>query len=184
MPDVLVKVEGLTVDYGPARSLREVDLEIERGAVLAVLGANGAGKTSLARALSGLVPASSGSIVLDGVDVTGWSAERISRAGLAYLPEGRGIFPGLSVRDNLRMWAMPLPRARRSEAIQRAVDLFPVLGDRQQQPAGSLSGGEQQMLSLARSFVARPKLLIADELSLGLAPKMVDAVYDKRLMTE
>jgi branched-chain amino acid transport system ATP-binding protein len=177
MPEPLLRAEGLTVSYGSATALRDIDLEIAKGSLVAVLGANGAGKTSLARALSGLVPIAAGRLTLDGVDVTSWNPQRITRAGLVHLPEGRGIFPALTVRDNLRMWSMPLHRKDREDAIDRAVRLFPVLADRHQQLAGSLSGGEQQMLSLARSFVVRPKLLIADELSLGLAPKMVDTVF-------
>lgn len=174
----LLSVRGLTVHYGPAQALRDLDLTIDRGAIVAVLGANGAGKTSLARAISGLVRPTAGRIELDGQDITGRKAQQVTRAGVMYLPEGRGVFTSLSVRDNLRMWAMAVPRAERDDAVVRALDLFPVLAQRRQQAAGSLSGGEQQMLSLARAFVVRPALLVADELSLGLAPKMVDVVFD------
>lgn len=174
----LLSVRGLTVHYGPAQALRDLDLTIERGAIVAVLGANGAGKTSLARAISGLVRPTAGRIDLDGRDIAGRKPEQVARAGVMYLPEGRGVFTSLSVRDNLRMWAMSVPRTERDDAVARALDLFPVLAQRRQQAAGSLSGGEQQMLSLARAFVVRPQLLIADELSLGLAPKMVDVVFD------
>lgn len=177
MPEYILETNGLQVDYGPARALTAVDLKVKAGDVVAVLGSNGAGKTTLARALCGLVPTSAGEIHFAGQQITRWSSQRIARAGLAYLPEGRGVFPALSVKDNLRMWTMSLPRADRSAAVERAYEFFPVLGDRRTQSAGSLSGGEQQMLSLARCFVGDPLLVIADEMSLGLAPKMVDAVF-------
>jgi branched-chain amino acid transport system ATP-binding protein len=154
-------------------------MEVRPATVLAVLGANGAGKSTLGRALSGLVPLKRGRVTLDGQDITGWAAHRIRRAGLAYIPEGRGIFPGLSVLDNLRMAARQLDGKRsRQAAIDRAFEMFEVLGSRRSQRAGSLSGGEQHMLALARVLCVDPALIVADEMSLGLAPRMVDAVFE------
>jgi branched-chain amino acid transport system ATP-binding protein len=143
-----------------------------------VLGPNGAGKSTLARTVSGLVPATSGRVHFAGDDITGWPAHRIRRAGLTHIPEGRGIFPGLSVIDNLRVAVRQVGKSERGSAMQRAFDLFPILAERQQQRAASLSGGEQQMLSLARALALTPRLIIADEMSLGLAPKMVDLVFE------
>jgi branched-chain amino acid transport system ATP-binding protein len=148
------------------------------GSVLAVLGANGAGKSTLARTVSGLVRPSSGRVVFDGHDITGLPAHRIRKLGLTYIPEGRGIFPGLSVIDNLKMAVAQERRHDRPAAIERAVERFPVLGDRMTQRAGSLSGGEQQMLALARALAVSPKLVIADELSLGLAPLVTESVFE------
>ncbi|ETA04643.1 MULTISPECIES: ABC transporter ATP-binding protein [Gordonia] len=176
--DHVLEVRNLSVRYGPALALHDVSFDVRAGSVTAVLGTNGAGKTTLARALCGLVRPSAGSILFDGTDLVGRRADQIARAGLMYLPEGRGIFPGLSVGDNLRMATVSHPREQRSENIDRAVEYFPVLAERLGQRAGTLSGGEQQMLSLARALALRPPLVIADEMSLGLAPKMVDMVFE------
>jgi branched-chain amino acid transport system ATP-binding protein len=175
----LLAVDGLVVSYGEARAVADAGFTLAPGAVLAVLGANGAGKSSLAAAVTGHVVPAAGRIVLGGVDVTGWAPHRLNRAGVAYVPEGRGIFPHLSVADNLRaMLRFAVPRSERAAAIDRAVELFPILGERRAQAAGTLSGGEQQMLALARVLVAPPRLLVADEMSLGLAPRLVDVVFD------
>lgn len=172
-------VADLSVRYGDAVALAEVSFDLAGGKALAVLGPNGAGKSSLARALSGLVAPSSGTVRLDGQRIEGWAPHRIRRAGVIHLPEGRGVFRGLSVLDNLRMAARVVPgRAQRRDAVERALDTFPALADRRRQQAGSLSGGEQQMLSLARALATSPKVVIADEMSLGLAPLMVDLVFD------
>jgi len=173
----LLRVEGLDVSYGPSRALFGVSIDVPPGSVLAVLGVNGAGKSTFARAVSGLVPATAGRVTFDGRDITGLPAHRVRRLGLTYIPEGRGIFPGLSVTDNLRMAVAQEPRRTRSASIERAVEQFPVLGRRPSQRAGSLSGGEQQMLALARAFAVSPKLIIADELSLGLAPTVTESVF-------
>jgi branched-chain amino acid transport system ATP-binding protein len=173
----LLRVTDLDVRYGTSRALFEVSVEVAAGSVLAVLGANGAGKSTLARSVSGLVRPFAGRIVFDGADITGKPAHQIRRRGLTYIPEGRGVFPGLSVLDNLRMAVAREKRNDRAAAIDRAISLFPVLGSRRTQLAGSLSGGEQQMLALARAVAVLPKLIIADELSLGLAPQVVDAVF-------
>jgi branched-chain amino acid transport system ATP-binding protein len=175
----ILRAEHLDVRYGASRALFDVSLDLAAGGMVALLGANGAGKSTLARAFSGLVPVAAGRVELDGVDITRWPAHRRHRAGLTYIPEGRGIFPGLSVLDNLRMAVRQAGgRDRRERAIARAVELFPVLGNRRMQQAGSLSGGEQQMLALARALVVEPKVVIADEMSLGLAPLVVDAVFE------
>jgi branched-chain amino acid transport system ATP-binding protein len=175
----LLDVAHVDVSYGDARALFDVSLRVAPGEVVAVLGANGAGKSSLAAAIAGAVPVAAGRIELDGADVTGWPAYRMNRAGVAYVPEGRGIFPHLSVLDNLRVALRhAVPAGERGNAIERAVETFPILGERRRQQAGTLSGGEQQMLNLARVLAAPPRLLVADEMSLGLAPKMVDMVFD------
>ena len=173
----ILTVEGLDVTYGPALALRGVDLEVHGGSALAVLGANGAGKSTLARTISGLVPPASGRIRFDGRDVTGWGADRLRRAGMVHLPEGRSVFSGLTVIENLRMSVDLVDRASKQAALDRVFELFPVLAERRRQRAGSLSGGEQQMLSLARALAVPPKLVIADEPSLGLAPLVVDLVF-------
>ncbi len=172
-------VEDLCVRYGPAVAVSEVSFEIRSGQALAMLGPNGAGKSSLARAISGLVPASAGKVRLCGKDITADAPYKIRRAGVVYLPEGRGVFRRLSVIENLRMATAALqgPQERRG-AIELAFELFPNLAARRRLLAGNLSGGEQQMLSLARSLVVSPTLLIADELSLGLAPILVDSVFE------
>jgi len=173
----LLRVENLAVRYGAAQSLFDVTIDIPANGTLAVLGSNGAGKSTLARALSGLVPSSGGRIRFAGKDITKWSPTRIRRAGLIHMPEGRGVFPGLTVLENLRM-ALTTERGDKDAALDHAFELFPVLGQRRKQLAGTLSGGEQQMLSLARALMVMPKLVIADEMSLGLAPKLVDVVFE------
>jgi len=173
-----LRIEDLYVSYGQSQALFGISLEVEAGQVLAVLGPNGAGKSTLGRAASGLVPVVSGHVRFDDQAITGWPPHRVRRAGLAYIPEGRGIFPGLTVIDNLKMATRQVGgRTERQSAIDRAVELFPVLGRRAQQRAGSLSGGEQQMLAMARALAVDPQLIIADEMSLGLAPLMVDQVF-------
>jgi ABC-type branched-subunit amino acid transport system ATPase component len=176
---LVLDVRDLCVRYGRAVAVTDVSFSIRRGHALAVLGPNGAGKSSLARSVCGLVPASAGSVTLCGKDVTAESPYRIRRAGVIQLPEGRGVFRRMSVIDNLRMATTVLRgRQLRQEAIELAFELFPSLAIRRNQVAGSLSGGEQQMLSLARALSTSPTLLIADELSLGLAPTLVDLVFD------
>ena len=177
--DVLLQVTDLEVAYGEARALFGVSFDVKAGSVTTVLGANGAGKSSLASAIAGVVRPRAGTVVFDGEDITGRSSHAICKLGLAFVPENRNLFPHLSVKDNL--WAQlrfSLPRAQRRDAYDRALEMFPVLAQRRRQAAGTLSGGEQQMLSLARVLAASPKLLIADEMSLGLAPLMVDLVFE------
>jgi branched-chain amino acid transport system ATP-binding protein len=175
----LLAVQSLTVRYGLSTAVRNLDLSVLQGQALALLGVNGSGKSTVARALSGLVPVAAGQILFDGRDITGWPAHKIRRAGLIYLPEGRGIFPDLTVIENLRLSAGVIKnRSERSATVDRAMELFPSLKRREKNHAALLSGGEQQMLSLARALTTSPKLIVADELSLGLAPKMVDTVFE------
>jgi branched-chain amino acid transport system ATP-binding protein len=177
--DPILRVIDLEVAYGEARALFGVSFDVRAGSVTTVLGANGAGKSSLASAIAGVVKPSAGSIVFEGEDITGRTAHRVCKLGLAYVPESRNIFPHLSVRDNL--WAQirfTVPPNARREALDHAFEMFPILAERRRQQAGTLSGGEQQMLTLARVLAAPPKLLIADEMSLGLAPLMVDLVFE------
>jgi branched-chain amino acid transport system ATP-binding protein len=172
-------VSDLSVRYGDATALDRVSFTVDGGRALAVLGPNGAGKSSLARGLSGLVRPASGTVMLGGKDIADWPPHRIRRAGLLQLPEGRGVFRSLSVDDNLKMAVCGVSgRQQRTEQIDLALTAFPSLATRRRQTAGKLSGGEQQMLSLARALAASPQLLVADELSLGLAPKLVDLVFD------
>jgi len=179
MSEALLAVDGLDVRYGSVQALFGISLEVPAGSVVAVLGANGAGKSTLARAVSGLVPSVNGTVTFDGKDITKAKPHEIRRAGLVHIPEGRGIFPGLSVQENLRMAVRRVgtPGERRT-AVEHAYELFPRLADRRSQRAGTLSGGEQQMLALARALAVPPKLIIADEMSLGLAPLVVDFVFE------
>ena len=174
----MLVVEDLDVSYGTSQALFGVSLEVAAGSLVAVLGANGAGKSTLARTVSGLVPPAAGRVRFDGVDVTKRAAHKLSAEGLTHIPEGRGIFPGLTVHENLRMAVGQLKRSERSAAIDRAIERFPVLGERRRQGAGTLSGGEQQMLALARALAVTPKLIIADEMSLGLAPLVTEDVFN------
>jgi branched-chain amino acid transport system ATP-binding protein len=174
----LLEVRDLDVSYGSSQALFSVSVSVQPGTVLAVLGANGAGKSTLARAVSGLVRPSGGQVFFEGRAVTGQPAYKMRKLGLTYIPEGRGIFPGLSVIDNLRMAVAQERRGERASCIDRAIERFPVLGSRRSQRAGSLSGGEQQMLALARALAVSPKLVIADEMSLGLAPLVAESVFE------
>ena len=178
MTEPLLEVRDLDVSYGSSQALFSVSVSVEPGTVLAVLGANGAGKSTLARAVSGLVRPGGGQVFFEGRAVTGLPAYKMRKLGLTYIPEGRGIFPGLSVIDNLRMAVAQERRGERASCIDRAIDRFPVLGNRRTQRAGSLSGGEQQMLALARALAVSPKLVIADEMSLGLAPLVAESVFE------
>ena len=173
----LLTVSGLCLKYADATALEQVSFSVAPGSVTALLGPNGAGKSSVARAVSGLVRPQSGLISFDGEDITGAPADQIRRLGVAYLPEGRGVFRSLTVEENLRVALSGVPKGEQAAAIDSAIELFPVLGQRRRQTAGTLSGGEQQMLSLARVLTRRPRLLIADEISLGLAPLIVEEVF-------
>ena len=174
-----LEVENLTVRYGEAAALAGLSFKVDPGKVLAILGSNGAGKSSLARAVSGLVRPESGQVLFGGVDISTWPADRIRKAGLLHLPEQRGVFRNLTVLDNVKMAAASVGgRKARKDAIALAFETFPALASRRRQTAGSLSGGEQQMLSLARALATSPKLIVADEMSLGLAPRLVDLVFD------
>ncbi|MEW6477024.1 MAG: ATP-binding cassette domain-containing protein [Actinomycetota bacterium] len=175
-----VSARGLEVAYGSLQVLFGVDFDVRHGEVVALLGTNGAGKSTLVRALSGLTPAQRGTVSFDGHDVTGASPERLARLGIAHAPGGRGVYPGLTVGENLRlaMWTFRSDRGRCDEATERVFELFPILRQRAAQPAGLLSGGQQQMLALAQALAPDPRLLIIDELSLGLAPAVVEELLD------
>jgi branched-chain amino acid transport system ATP-binding protein len=175
---LLLQIEELRVSYGDAQALFGIDLAVASGEVVAVLGANGAGKSTLAGAISGLVRPVSGHVRFNAEEISTLPSHRVAARGLAHIPEGRGIFPALSVIDNLRMRLRRVAgRSEREAAIATAFDLFPILGERRRQRAGTLSGGEQQMLALAPVLAAPPALLVADELSLGLAPLLVDGIF-------
>lgn len=175
---VLLKVENLRVGYGHTTVLHDVSLTLEERKALAILGPNGAGKSTLGHALSGLLTPSAGRIELNGQDITGKPPHVFRRLGLTYVPEGRGIFRSLSVADNLEMAAMVASsRNERQQAIESAFEMFPALAPRRSQGAGTLSGGEQQMLSMARALLVKSKILVVDEVSLGLAPKIVDLMF-------
>jgi branched-chain amino acid transport system ATP-binding protein len=172
---VLLETRGLTVSYSGVQVLFGIDLEVREGEILALLGTNGAGKSTTLNAISGIVEADGGNVFFDGEPITGEPPERTVGRGIVQVPGGRGIFPGLTVEENLRMGGFLL-RRRRGELEQRiteTMELFPRLAERRLQKAGSLSGGERQMLTLAQSFLLRPRLLLIDELSLGLAPAVV-----------
>jgi len=167
----MLVVEDLTTDYGPVRAVDHVSLRVPPGSVTAVLGANGAGKTTLLRTISGLVRPSAGHVMFDGQAITRLPVERIVRRGISQVPEGRGVITELTVHENLRLGG--LWRGREAAPLTEIYELFPRLRERSGQPAASLSGGERQMLSIGRALVARPRALLLDEPSLGLAPLVV-----------
>ncbi|MEB2343552.1 MAG: ABC transporter ATP-binding protein [Deltaproteobacteria bacterium] len=173
----MLAVEGLEVAYGAIRALRGVDFVVEPGEIVTLIGSNGAGKSTLLRAVSGLLRPAAGRITFEGRDVTGWRADRLVAAGISHVPEGRRIFANLSVRENLQMGGYLQP-AREAEGLERVLALFPRLRERLAQPAGTLSGGEQQMLAIGRALMAEPRLLLLDEPSLGLAPLLVRQIFE------
>ncbi len=172
----ILELIGVRAAYGRIEVLRGVDLRMPRGCVMALLGANGAGKTTLLKVISGQLAATEGDIHLGGVHVSGATPDQLTRAGLCTVPEGRGVFPNLSVEENLRLASYAgVPAGR---IVAEAYDRFPRLAERRRQLAGTLSGGEQQMLALTRALASDPALLLLDELSMGLAPLIVDQLYD------
>ena len=182
----MLKIEGLSVAYGPVQALREVSLEVPRGEVTAVIGANGAGKSTLMRTLAGLVRPVAGSATLDGRPVTGRKPEDVVRLGVSLVPEGRSTVPELTVDENLRLGGMWRSRADRTASQAEVFDLFPVLGDRRSLRADTLSGGERQQLAIGRALMCAPECLLLDEPSLGLAPLIVTQILElvKRLAVE
>ena len=176
----LLEVEGLRVTYGGVVAVRDVSLSVQPGQVVAVLGANGAGKTTTLLAVSGLVRVRAGAVRVDGQDIAGLAPEVIARLGIAHVPAGRGIFPGLSVADNLRMGLYGAGRDKSDDgaaAIEEVLETFPILRERRNQPAGTMSGGQQQQLAIGRALVQRPRLLLLDEMSMGLAPSIVADLF-------
>ena len=174
----MLRISELRAGYGDVEILHGISLEIQRGEVVALLGANGAGKTTTMRAISGLLRPSAGEIRFDGQRIDHLPASRIVALGLVQVPEGRKIFPSMTVRENLELGAFHrLAKQHRSASLEGVLAMFPVLAERQRQSAGTLSGGEQQMLAIARALMARPRLLMLDEPSLGLAPRVVFEIF-------
>jgi branched-chain amino acid transport system ATP-binding protein len=173
----MLTVEDLDVFHGDAQALDGVSLTIEEGAIVAIIGANGAGKTSLIRSIAGMHKPARGRILFRDRDIAGWPSHKVCNLGIGQVAEGRQVFPALSVGENLAMGAMvPRARARREQNLERVYGLFPVLAERRQQAAGTLSGGEQQMLAIGRCLMGAPELVMFDEPSLGLAPAIVQNV--------
>ncbi len=175
----LLALEGLKVAYGGIQAVKGIDLVVGKGELVCLIGANGAGKTTTLKGVTGLQPVSAGSVRYDGEDVTGRPAFELVRRGLAMVPEGRGVFGALTIEENLAMGAyVRNDKAGIASDIERAFTLFPRLKERRRQTAGTLSGGEQQMLAMARAIMSRPRLLLLDEPSMGLAPLMVQRVFE------
>lgn len=174
----MLEVADLHTSYGRIAALRGVSIDVPEGELVALVGANGAGKTTLLRTLSGVLSAGGGSIRFEGSDITRLSAAERVRRGIVQVPEGRQVFGPMCVEDNLRLGAYTRGRAARRETLARIYDMFPVLLDRRDQPAGTLSGGEQQMLAIGRALMAQPRLLLLDEPSMGLAPILVEKIFD------
>jgi len=173
----MLEVKDLIISYGKARALKGVSIEVGDGEIVALIGNNGAGKSTLLNAISGLLKPESGEVSFEGKRITHVHSEKIVRAGIVQVPEGRQIFPNLTVRENIRMGAFTR-KGDLSADLDRVFTLFPRLKERINQPGGTLSGGEQQMLALARGMMAKPRLLMLDEPSLGLAPVLVDSIYE------
>ncbi|MGW6522878.1 ABC transporter ATP-binding protein [Streptomyces sp. NPDC054962] len=174
-PSAVLELDRITAGYHRATVLRDVSVAVPRGKVVALLGPNGAGKTTLLRTAAGTLRPQSGTVVVDGADMTRTAPHRRNRRGLCLVPEGRGIFPALTVRDNLRMFVPPW--SADGSALERAISAFPDLGRRLGQIAGSMSGGQQQMLALSRAWLAQPRVVLLDEVSMGLAPRIVDEIF-------
>lgn len=174
----MLRIEGLTVGYGDVIVVKDLSLHVEQGKIVALIGANGAGKTTTLKAISGLLPKREGNILLGGTQIQNWPPHKIVDAGLVQVAEGRKLFPGLTVLENLELGSF-LPRAKkhRKQSLTKVFDLFPRLAERSKQAAGTLSGGEQQMLAVGRALMSLPKLLILDEPSLGLAPILVADMF-------
>ena len=174
----LLRLEGIEVGYGALTAVREVSLEVAVGETVALIGSNGAGKTTTLKAITGLLPLRRGTVALDGERIDGLSPARVVGRGIAHVPEGRQLFPTMSVRENLELGAAgPDARARRADTLEWVFRLFPRLAERTRQRAGTLSGGEQQMCAIGRGLMARPRLLMLDEPSLGLAPVVVKQIF-------
>ena len=176
----LLEVRGVSAGYGQVKVLRDLSLKVEEGSISALLGANGAGKTTLMRVISGLIPTTAGELVFDGRDISRMPSNGRVDLGISLVPEGRLIFPEFTVEENLKVGAfLGRVRGRQTELSRQMMELFPRLGERQRQAGQTLSGGEQQMLAIARALMSEPRLLLLDEPSLGLAPQVVAQVFDK-----
>lgn len=181
MTTPLLEVRDLAVTYGAVAAVRSVSVRLDAGQVLAVLGANGAGKTSLLRGITGLEPLARGDVLVDGTSVAARRPEQIARLGVAHVPDHRGLFPSLTVAENLRMGLYGAGRDGTDEghaALDEVLEMFPILRERRTQPAGNLSGGQQQMLTIGRALLQGPRLLLLDEMSMGLAPSIVEELFE------
>jgi branched-chain amino acid transport system ATP-binding protein len=179
MSDPLLEIKALDVSYGSIHAVKGINIEVRRGEIVCLIGANGAGKTTTLKAIAGLLPTSGGSIHFQGKPLTRKPAHEIARAGLSLVPEGRGVFPRMTVAENLLMGAYArTDKQQIAQDMERVYHLLPRLAERREQKAGLLSGGEQQMLALGRAMLARPQLLMLDEPSMGLSPIMVRTVFD------
>jgi branched-chain amino acid transport system ATP-binding protein len=174
----MLSVNNLAVHYGGIAAVRNVSFEVGAGECIAIIGPNGAGKSSTLRAISGLAPITSGTVTFSGTALNNLPAHEIARLGLAHVPEGRHVFGPLTVEDNLQLGRQRLGRVKASDGLERIYSIMPRLKERRLQKAGSLSGGEQQMLVIGRALISQPKLIMLDEPSMGLAPQIVDAVFD------
>jgi branched-chain amino acid transport system ATP-binding protein len=174
---MLLSTSALSCHYGRIQALRDIEVTVNEGELVALVGANGAGKTTLLRTLSGIEPASAGTMHFDGNDITNTSSDKRVRMGIVQVPEGRQIFGPMSVEDNLLMGGYTRSAQERAETLEQAYEMFPVLKMRRDSAAGTLSGGQQQMLAMSRALMARPKLLLLDEPSMGLAPLLVDEIF-------
>jgi len=173
----MLEVRALASRYGRIPALKGIDLSVHEGELVALVGANGAGKTTLLRVISGVLPASAGCVLFGGEDITRLAPDRRVRSGIVQVPEGRQVFGPLSVEDNLLLGAYTRPRGESAAGLQQMYAMFPALAERRHQPAGTLSGGQQQMLAMSRALMARPRLLLLDEPSMGLAPRLVAEVF-------
>ena len=173
----ILEVRGLTSHYGRIQALKGIDLDVHEGQLVALVGANGAGKTTLLRTLSGVQPASGGDILYRGVSIIRQRPDARVRAGICQVPEGRQVFGPLPIEDNLLLGAYTRPKSELAEDLEKAYALFPVLKEKRALPAGTLSGGQQQMLAMGRALMARPKLLLLDEPSMGLAPLLIEEIF-------
>ena len=178
--NLLLDIQGLRASYGAVEVLRGIDFTVAKGEIVALLGTNGAGKSTILRCISGLMPVDAGEIRFEGRDIAGMHTEETVRHGITQVPGGRGLLPNLTVEDNLRMGAYPIRRDRKAvkAGYERVYDVFPRLGERRKQLAGLMSGGEQQMLAIGRALMLQPKLMMIDELSLGLAPLIVQQLVE------
>lgn len=179
MPDALLKVTGLHVAYGGIQAVKGVDIEVHKGELVALIGANGAGKTSTLKAITGMLPMSDGDVIYDGISISEAGAHTLAGRGLAMVPEGRGVFARMSITENLLMGAFSRnDKPEIAADLEKMFGIFPRLKERATQMAGTLSGGEQQMLAMARALMSRPRLLLLDEPSMGLSPLLVEKVFE------